>query len=65
MRLIKKKMISACTKNDLLISVTVWGSTMVKIVHVIRIVAKFLDFIFLEDNIVSLTDIKTQNFFKF
>jgi hypothetical protein len=65
MRLIKKKMISPCTKNDLLISVTVWGSTTVKIVHVIRIVAKFLDFIFLEDNIVSLTDIKTHNFFKF
>jgi hypothetical protein len=29
MRLIKKKMISPCTKNDLLISVAILGSTMI------------------------------------
>jgi hypothetical protein len=32
--------------------------------YVIRIVAKFLDFMFLEDSIVSRTNIKTYKFLK-
>jgi hypothetical protein len=44
--------------SDLLIRMNIWGV-------IIRIVAKFLDFMLLEDSIVSHIDIKTHKFPKF